>query len=113
MDYAASIGLELTEEEAQLIIGYIIEGNDYSIEVDEEGTLYLVDEADYFRDEPCVFSDVIEMLTRNNAELLGCALEDCKECESELNYGILAQRISDEEMISNLWKRLYNNLVCA
>lgn len=113
VDYAASIGLEVTAEESQLIVDYIIEGNDYSIELDEDGVLYLVDDADYFRDEPCVFSDVVEMLTKNNADLLGCALDDCKNCESELHYKILAQRISDEEMISNLWKRLYNNLVCA
>lgn len=121
ISYAGTVGLELSSKEAELIVGYIIEGNSYHFEVDSENRLFRVDDCfsneedvDESAVEEIVFSDIVEQLVQCNAELIECALSDLESTDDSEDYANLTEYLSgliaDDEIISNLWKRICPHL---
>lgn len=111
--FASKKGFELSQQESAIVCGYLLALSDSLFELDEKGDLYFIDNYGYFDTELFDIPDVMEIVTKTNADFLADALDDCVERPSECGFKILTQLIAEQDTISNLWKRLYNNLVCA
>ncbi len=119
--YANSIGVNLSDKEADLILGYVCEGNGYHFELSEDNKLYLIDdcyslleEEKYSEEAVSVisgFNDILECLSSANEEIVADTLHHMNEAASFVVSNKLNVRLNelfiDEEAISALWDREY------
>lgn len=118
--YASSIGVTLSDKEADLILGYVCEGNGYHFELSSGNKLYLIDdcfsileENKYSEEAVTEFStnEMLERLAECNATLIEHTLYQLNTAESDSEYESLTVKLSqlrdDELVIDALWDREY------